>query len=385
MFFLIRILLIFIISNICFAGQLDDQLQASVTQLRKYYQLPSLSISVQLPSEKNPRNFVSGYYSLSSKKPINDETLFQVGSITKTFTAVLILQLAEEGRLNLEDSITKFLPEYSHWRNIKIKNLLDHTSGLYNYTHGKVFDEKLRSTPNKIWTMQELVNIAYQHPNQALPNKKYLYTNTDYLLLGMIIEKITHKNLDKVFAEFLKKHQLTHTYYAASGFPGFLKDKIAHGYNQDGTFPYNADVTDVSISFSKSAGGLVSTPADINKFIQELFTGELLSKNYLKNMLTILSSKSLQVVDVDHLKLPHRLINNTFAETGVGNGIGMIYLNGLGYFYVHSGGMPGYEALYLYDPLKNIYLTLAYGLKPKKDFIDIMIAQKLLQDIYRKD
>lgn len=228
---------------------LNNKIQALLDNSRVKYQLPALSLSIKLPQDKNIKNYTSGYYSLEKKKKITTNTLFQIGSITKTFTATIVLKLVTEKKLALNDALTKYLPQYPRWHGIKIKNLLNHTSGVYNYTHDADFDQQLRKTPTKHWSLSELANRAYHHADLSLPNQEYRYTNTDYILLGLIIEKTTHQSLDEVFAQYLHEYHLHHTFYAGANYPSKAIQRIARGYNRDTTFSFNKDVTLVSLSF----------------------------------------------------------------------------------------------------------------------------------------
>ncbi|MGB6976890.1 MAG: serine hydrolase domain-containing protein, partial [Gammaproteobacteria bacterium] len=232
---------------------MDKGIQTVIDQDRIKYHLPALSVGLKLPGENFVRNYVGGYYSLSTKDEILSSTLFQIGSITKTFIAAIVLQLAETNKLNLDDKLGKWLPEYPRWKKITIRNLISHTSGVYNYTHGKSFDNSLRNNPGKYWSLSELVNIAYQHADLFKPGYRYQYTNTDYVLLGLIIEKVTNKKIQEVFDQFLHEYQLKNTYYTPAGYPTNVMNRMAHGYNRDDTFTFNKDVTFISMSFAQSA------------------------------------------------------------------------------------------------------------------------------------
>src|SRR6185312_1473670 len=128
----------------------NQMLQKSVDDIRVKYALPALSLSIKLPNATQIRNYVSGYYSSLQKVKITPDTLFQMGSITKTFTATIVFKLIEENKLNSNDSLIKWLPEFSRWKNITVDDLLHHTSGVANYTSGKSFDNLLKNTLKKI-------------------------------------------------------------------------------------------------------------------------------------------------------------------------------------------------------------------------------------------
>jgi D-alanyl-D-alanine carboxypeptidase len=379
----ILFLLLYILSSSAYPAatnhdSLNKKIQHIVDESRIKYKLPALSVSIKLPNNKQILNYTSGNYSLSENKPITSSTLFQIGSITKTFTASIVFKLIEEGKFNIHDKVGKWLPHYPKWKNITIGDLLRHTSGVYNYSSGSDFDTLLRENPGKYWSLNELAALSYQHANLFLPGKKYHYTNTDYVLLGMIIEKATHQSLQQVFDDYIKKYHLHNTFYSPSHYPSRIKNKIAHGYNRDGTFPFNKDVTFTSMSFTQSAGAMISSPSDLITWLSALFSGKIITPQSLSYMTAILSEENAEPINIDKIHPSDQSFNGqSFIEIGAGSGIGLIYFKEIGLTWVHSGGTPGYESFYAYNPRKKIFLALAYNVKPKQQLIFIHIANKI--------
>lgn len=363
-------------------NSLNNEIKNILDENRFKYNIPAISLSIKLPNSNKINDYVTGYYSLSKKEKITPKTLFQIGSITKTFVATIIFKLIEENKISDKDSLTKWLPEYPRWKNITIYDLLHHTSGIYNYTSGKSFDDLLKINPQRNWSLIELANMAYKHPDYAKPSKKYNYTNTDYVLLGIIIEKATHRPIQQVFDDYLKQYDLVNTFYSPFQYPNSVKNRIAHGYNRDGTFKFNTDVTFVSMSFGQSAGAMIATTHDLINWLNKLFTGKIITYESLKAMTKVISEKNIKAINIKEISNPNKLVKSKpFAELGVGAGIGLIYLKNNGIIWVHAGGTPGYESLYAYDPCKGIYLTLAYNVKPKQQLIFIQIADEIFQKL----
>lgn len=361
---------------------LNKKIKNILDESREKYNLPAISLSIKLPDNTKIRNYVSGYYSLSQNRNITQETLFQIGSITKTFTATIIFKLIEENKLSGSDNLKKWLPQYPRWENITIYDLLHHTSGIYNYTSGKSFDNLLRKKPQKYWSFNELADMAYKHSDLSKPGKRYNYTNTDYILLGMIIEKATNKSIQQVFDDYLKQYNLNNTFYSPSQYPNVVKSRIAHGYNRDGTFKYNTDVTFVSMSFSQSAGSMISTPNDLIKWLDDLFTGKIINKKSLTDMTKIVSENDAEYRNINKLHIPKNLTKyKPFVELGAGSGIGLIYFKNNGFTWAHAGGVPGYESFYVYNPCNGIYLALTYSVKPKKQLIFLQIADEIFRSL----
>ncbi len=362
---------------------LNNNIHNILIESRIKYKLPAISVSAKLPNRDKIYNYVDGYDTDSSKKNITPETLFQMGSITKTFTATIIYKLIDEKKITVNDHLAVWLPNYPRWNNITIYQLLHHTSGIYNYTHDKTFDNLLNKFPQKYWTLNELAELAYQRADLYPPGKKYNYTNTDYILLGLIIEKITHQPVQQVFNNYFKKYKLENIFYYTYQFPSIITNRIAHGYNRDGTFKFNDDVTLVSLSFNQSAGALIATPNDVIKWLIYLFDGKIITKKSLNDMLQVISEKNLKIINLENLskKQLNETRNKPFTEIGIGAGIGLVYLKNNGLTWVHAGGTPGYEAFYAYNPCNGIYLALAYNIKPKQQLIFIDIIDKIFKQL----
>lgn len=363
---LLLAVIVYVFSHSAFSDDLDQKIQSIVNRDRLKYGLPALSVSVLLPGELISRDYVSGYYTFNDENKISPKTLFQIGSITKTFTASIIMQLIEKDQLNLNDRVGQLLPQYPHWRDVRIKNLLNHSSGIYNYTHGKDFDAKIRQSPNKYWTLAELANLAYAHDDAFKPGEKSQYSNTDYILLGLIIEKITHQPLQTVFNHYLNRYHVKNTFYTPDRYPKNILPYLAHGYNQDGTLKINEDITFMSMSFMQSSGAMLSTPHDLVNWLHALFSGQIVSKQSLANMQELIPIKQ------------NNTENALFTEVGSGLGMGMVYFQDSGNTWVHAGGSLGYESFYAYNPDKNFYVALCYNLKPKKQLIFIKIYEDII-------
>ena len=125
---------------------------------------------------------------LASGTPMRLDDHFRIASITKTFTATVILQLVNEGKLRLDDPVAKYEPEVPNGGNVTIRELLNMTSGLYSYDEDKGFNETNDAEPGKVLDPKELLAIAFQHQPYFAPGKGYHYSNTNYILLGLSIE-----------------------------------------------------------------------------------------------------------------------------------------------------------------------------------------------------
>jgi D-alanyl-D-alanine carboxypeptidase len=219
--------------------------------------------------------------------PIEPDMLFAIGSITKNFVATLTLQLVEEGILSLDDPLSKWLPAYPHVDSTAtLRQLLNHTSGIYMFWSNQRIWDDLTKDESKIWTPEEV--LSYIKEPYFAPGEGYRYSNTNYLLLAMIIEKATGSKLSTQFRErFWRPLGITNAYLSIQE---EIPDNRAHVFGdnfrndgswQDTTFLPRASHD--SISFG--AAGLFMTAEDLARWCHALFQGEVLSQQSMDEML----------------------------------------------------------------------------------------------------
>jgi len=226
-----------------------------------------------------------GYSNLEKKTPMRVGDRFRIGSVTKSFVATVVLQLVGEGKLSLDDSIEEWLPGVvPNGDNITIRQLLSHQSGLFDYLNDeRVLKPYLSGNLSHVWTPPKLVAVSTSHPAVFAPGAKVSYSNTNYIVLGLIVEAATK---DTMKAQLRKRIfgplGLRSTVLATSqGIAG----AHAHGYLVQGKNQLQ-DVTLVSPSYAWSAGAIVSTASDIARFYRALLGGRLLRPELLQAMKT---------------------------------------------------------------------------------------------------
>lgn len=274
----------------------------------------------------------------AEKKPLTVESRFRIGSITKMFTAAIVLKLVEEGKLKLTDTLDIFFPQIANAQKITIGQILAHRSGI----HDSMIDPTLRSGPRtKAITKDETLAIIAKGTPDFEPDAQYRYSNSGYTLLGMIIEKVTQKPYDQAVKEKITlKIGLKDTYVTAGNIDVSKNEAVTYLNLGDGW--RTMDETHPTNLFS--AGAIVSTPYDLVKFIQALFDGKLIS------------AKSLAVM-------------NTIRD-GEGAGMGTFALAGKT-FYGHTGGADNYGAWLAYLPEEKLAFAYTTNAKvyPVKDII----------------
>ena len=259
------------------------------------------------------------------------EMVFEIGSITKQFTAVSILMLMEQGKLNLDDDITKYIPDYpTHGHTISIHHLLTHTSGIKSYTSM----EKWRNEWRKDFTPIELIDFFDNEPMDFAPGEEWLYNNSAYFILGYIIEIAS----GQTYEEFLEKNifkplSMSSSYY---GSQSEIIPNRASGYQRDGETIINAEY--LSLTQPYAAGSIMSTVSDLFIWNRAIRLNKLISKE----------SKEL-----------------AFTNYTLNNGENINY----GYGWVineikgsptieHGGGIFGYQTNSIYLPEEDVFVAV---------------------------
>lgn len=210
--------------------------------------------------------------------PANIKTHYRIGSISKMFTATMIFQLIEEGKLTLDTKLSVYYPQIPNADKITVSQMLNHRSGLYNF----VRDSTYQTYMVKPRTQDEMVATFVTQPSDFEPDSRAEYSNTNYVLLGYIIEKAGKKTYPEALKLMIAhKLGLLDTYYGGKINP--LKNE-ASSYEARGGWQPSPE-TDMSIT--AGAGAIVSTPTDLVKFVEGLFTGKLVNAEHLSLMRTI--------------------------------------------------------------------------------------------------
>jgi CubicO group peptidase (beta-lactamase class C family) len=216
--------------------------------------------------------FKKGYgFKNTAKKQLNDSsTIYQLGSVTKTFTSTMILMLQEQGKLNVKDYLQKYMPDYPDADKITIEQLLTHTSGIFNYTDDSVFRNK---DMFKHQSRKDLIGVFKDKITKMEPGEKFSYSNSNYLLLGYIIEDITGKSYYAALREMILTPLGMH--HTGCDFKGLKSADKATGYfSIAGGTGVASPFVDSSVSFA--AGAIYSTVSDMYIYAQALLDNKLL-------------------------------------------------------------------------------------------------------------
>ncbi|MEV8626288.1 serine hydrolase domain-containing protein [Streptomyces sp. NPDC051079] len=263
-----------------------DAVQQSLNALVRDDGMPAALASVQDRNGRT-RTYTAGVGDLATGSKVPKDGQVRIGSNTKTFTAVVVLQLVAEGKVGLDASVDTYLPglvrgEGIDGRNITVRQLLQHTSGLPEYGN-HIDDDEIRY---RYTEPRELLDIALRYPADAAPGTTWGYSNTNYVLAGLIVQKVTGRPLaEQIDRRIIKPAGLRHTYFPA---PGDMTIREPHpkGYHRNPADGPLREFTQMDPSWAWAAGQLISTNSDLNRFFGALLGGRLLPAAQLAQMRT---------------------------------------------------------------------------------------------------
>ena len=281
-------------------------------------------ISIATEGNEVYKNYF-GFCNMEQNQKNNEETKHRIGSITKTFTATLIMQLVDEGKLKLDTPLSQFFPNIPNAKKISVEDLMRHRSGLYNITN----DEDLRSWVAYPQTRQKMLSRFVENGVDFEPKTKTQYSNTNYILLSYIIEDVDNKTYKEALnSRIINPLKLERTLF---GEEIALNKNEAFSYSKE-TEGWELIEMQTHLSAPMGAGAIVSTPRELCIFYESLFNGGLVSKASLEKMMTI--------------------------KEDMGMGITQLVFKGLE-VYGHDGGIDGFQSFALYIPKKQTSIAIA--------------------------
>ncbi|GAA1581430.1 serine hydrolase domain-containing protein [Kribbella karoonensis] len=277
--------------------QRRDAVQQQLDALAKGNSFPGVIATVRDRGGR-VRTYTAGVADLTTRGPVPRDSRVRVGSNTKPFTATVVLQLVGEGKVDLDAPIDRYLPgmvrgDGLDGRRITVRQLLQHTSGIPDYD-GVLAGDYLK-LQHVYWEPRELVDVALKHKASFPPGTSWEYSNTNYILAGLLAQKVTGRPVgEEITRRVIDRIGLRDTYWPALG-DQTITGPHPHGYYKTTPNGRNVDVTELEPSPAWSAGAIVSTPADLNRFFTALIDGRLLRPAQLKEMLTTVPASGLDV------------------------------------------------------------------------------------------
>ncbi|MEV7617992.1 serine hydrolase domain-containing protein [Streptomyces sp. NPDC089799] len=300
-----------------------ERLDRAIERVMEQADIPGANVGVWIDGRGDyVRSFGTADSALGL--PMKTDLYSRLGSVTKTFTVTALLQLVDDGKVGLDDPISRYVDGVPGGDRITVRQLADMRSGLYNYTEDEGLLDTMKADPQHSWTPRQLVDIAFAHPANFPPGTRWEYSNTNTVLLGMLIEKVSGQPLDA----YLEQHVFGPAGLNDTSLPsdGAMPSPYAHGYTNFTPDGKIADASNWSPSWAWAAGAAVSDLDDLHRWVPVLTSGKLPGGKRLLEPGT----------------QAQRLRMGATGHPGIGYGLGIAEIDG---WIGHNGELPGYESV----------------------------------------
>jgi len=322
---------------------------------------------------------------------VSQDTLFQMGSTSKSFATAVILKLEAAGKLSLDDTVGHWLPEYPAWSDVTIRRLLNMSSGIPNYSETQAISRIWTEEPNRTLSARELVSLAYPSAtNNLQPTTGYHYSNTNYILAGMIAAKGAGKPYrDLVHELVLVPFGLSSTFYEEGPYPAEILARLAHGYFENPACTdyqpkeckvswnqpiLGRDMRTASTTWARAAGGAISNARDLDRWMRAVFAGRVVPPKQQAEWLSLISLKTgAPIRDV-----------SAADPGGFSLGLARAIHGQAGPLWFYEGVSLGYRTLYVWYSDENLMITLQTNSQPPEGNDKIGDAMAAVHDIIMK-
>ena len=341
----------FLVFALSYLGYGQDELRKADSLVAKAIPLQEHGLSVLVTQGDKVLYYrQAGYARVETKTPVDEQTLFRIGSVTKQFTATAILKLEEMGKLSLDDPLEKFIPGFPKGDTVTVHHLLTHTSGIKSYTDQPGFLERVTSPVKTSELVKEIQGLGYDFE----PGAQWKYNNSAYFILGYLVEQVSKMN----YGKFLSKYLLKPANMKNTGV--YENDKSynneALGYAMEAESGVKK-VLDWQMSWAGAAGNLYSTAEDLERWNKAIFNGKILSKESLQKA---------------HAKV--KLNDGSEYPYGYGWALGDYRgLTRIG----HGGGLHGFLSYLVYYPKIEGTVVVLSNCSPPKNLVPGNFAEKL--------
>ncbi|MFJ4962333.1 D-alanyl-D-alanine carboxypeptidase precursor [Streptomyces sp. ADI96-02] len=314
----------------CLDPVLSARLDKAIEDVREQAGIPGVVVGLWMPG-KGDYVRATGVANKVTGAPMAADSYIRIGSETKTFTVTALLELVDEHRIGLDDPISAYVPGVRKGDRITLRQLAEMRSGLFPYTADADFVHDLLSDPYRSYTPRELLAYGMKHKNTFEPGAEFQYSNTNLILLGLVIEKVSGQRLEHFIRDrVLRPSHLRKTLFPTG--PEFPRPH-AHGYTDQTLSGRTEDATHWNPSWAWAAGAMISDLHDLRRWAEILATGKLLSPETQAQRLKTLPT--------------------TFP--GLSYGLGIFETGG---WIGHNGSLPGYETVTIYLPSQKATLVI---------------------------
>jgi len=337
--------------------------------------ISAVSLAVAFRGRRPGINLAVGRTRYRGGRPISLNNLWEMGSNTKAFTAVMMLQLEAEGKLSINDTLAKWLPQYPAWGQITIKQLLNMTSGIQDALAQPAFLQTYAAAPNRVFSGERLVSYVAGLPLET----GWLYSNTNYVMAQMIIERATHDS----YAGQLRRRiavplGLDNLFFGATRYPGSVTARLPAGYFYLGpdalpemSSQFGTDQSRYPVA-APASGGIATTPADLAKWSRALFTGRLLPPKQQRELESLVSQKTGKPIK----KL------TPGDPAGFGLGVSQSTASALGTVWLYLASTLGFRSLLTYVPRSGTAIAIGVNSVPEQDHLP-RLGTSVYQKLHR--
>jgi D-alanyl-D-alanine carboxypeptidase len=335
-----------------FPAPVAAKLQQALAAARQGYAVPGMAVAVHEPGVGD-LHVTAGSADIASKTPITPATHFRIGSVTKTFTATVILQLVQEHRLSLSTDVDRWFPQLPYAERITIRDLLDMHSGIFDEGGGgSSLAVAANAHPTASWTPAQIVAFAIKDGSKP-PGVTFSYSDTNYVMLGAIAEAVTHTRFDRLLARrILRPLHLEHTSFPTTSLAMPSPAATAYQVGLPGGNPAHPEVVvaqTLNPSVLAGAGAMISTLPDMERWARALGTGELLTPKLQRLRLDLMASS------FTFGGLPGVANPNSYPA---GYGLGII---GVDNFLGHNGIVNGFTSDVWFDPSSGATIVVLFN------------------------
>ena len=323
-------------------AELRHDISHYLTTRRKAEHISAVSLRVTFRGATPAINLATGTTRYDSGPPVSTSALWQIGSNTKAFTAVILLQLEAEGKLSINDQLGKWLPQYPAWRHITIRQLLNMTSGIADYAFEPGFVAAIAANPATSFSAARLVSYAVGVPLA----KGWVYSDTNYILAQMIIEQVTHDSYaGQLTSRIIRPLSLRDMCYAPYTCPPADAARMPTGYfYMPGAPPLlGKPMPRLALTWAQGAGGIVSSLRDMTTWDRALYQGRELPPRQQRQLESLVSQTTGKPTRTD----------------GFGLGVFQITTPSTGTAWYYEGGTLGYRVVHFYIPRSGLIIALA--------------------------
>ncbi|MEE1815431.1 serine hydrolase domain-containing protein [Streptomyces sp. NPDC004288] len=310
--------------------ELTARLDRAVEDVRRQAGIPGVTVGLWMPGRGSYVR-ATGVADKVTGRPMSTDGYLRIGSETKTFTVTALLKLVDDHRIGLDDPISRYVHGVPNGRRITLRHLAEMRSGLFPYTSDPDFVHDLLSDPQRSFTPEQSLAYGFKHKNTFQPGAKFEYSNSNLVLLGLVVEKVTGQPLAGFLRNrVLRPAHLRHTFLPSG--PEF-PEPHPRGYTNQTLSGAVADSTDWNPSWAWAAGAMISDLHDLRRWAKTVATGELLSPGTQAQRLKTLPT----------------------GVPGLSYGLGIFETGG---WIGHNGSIPGYETVTVYLPERDATLVI---------------------------